>query len=85
MDLNKLPKQFCDSITVAYTPEFFAIVMINGDEMDSYSLTPAHAKRLAQYLAHNVTEFERQFGEIKAEWKPGVQSPIQMVDLNKRD
>jgi hypothetical protein len=84
MDLNKLPKQFCDTITVAYTSEFFAMVMLNGEEMDAYSLTPAHAKRLAQYLAHNVTEFERQFGEIKAEWKPGVQSPIQMVDLNKK-
>jgi hypothetical protein len=85
MDLNKLPKQFCDSITVAYTPEFFAFVMINGDEMDAYSLTPAHAKRLMQYLAHNVSEYEKQFGGIEAEWKPGVQSPIQMVDLNRRN
>lgn len=83
MDLNKLPKQFCDSITVAYTPEFFAMAMVNGDEIDAYSLTPEHAKRLTQYLQHNVAEYEKQFGEIKSEWKPGVQSPIQLIDLNR--
>jgi hypothetical protein len=81
MDLNKIPKQFCENVSIGVTPEFFVMAMLSGGNAMTYALTPQHAKRLAQSLAYNVQEFENRFGEIKAEWKPGVESPIQMVDL----
>lgn len=85
MDLNKIPKQFCENITVAYSPEYFIMAMITGQNVNAYSLTPQHAKRLQQYLQYNIENFEKNFGEIKANWTPGVESPLQLVDLNKKN
>lgn len=81
IDFSKLPKQFCDNISAAFTQEFFAMAMFTGENGVTYALTPQHTKRLAQYLAHQVADYEKQFGEIQAEWQPGVQSPIQTKDF----
>ncbi|OGG50344.1 hypothetical protein A2704_05360 [Candidatus Kaiserbacteria bacterium RIFCSPHIGHO2_01_FULL_54_36b] len=81
MDLSKLPKQFCENIACAFSQEFFIMSMLSGEEAKAYALTPQHMKRLAQYLAHQIAEYEKQFGEIKAEWTPGIQSPIQTKDI----
>ncbi len=60
--------------------------MLTGEAGVTYALTPQHMKRLAQNLAHNVADYEKQFGEIQAEWTPGIQSPIQTKDvLNRAD
>jgi len=81
MDLNKVPKQFCENITVGFSGEFFVMLMHVGESVASFALSPQHMKRLAQYLSHQVTDYEKKFGEIKAEWKPGIESPIQTKDL----
>lgn len=83
MDLSKIPKQFCENVNIGATPEFFIISMLSGQNAMTYALTPAHAKRLSQSLAYNVEEFEKRFGEIKADWIPGVESPLQMLDIKK--
>jgi len=49
----------------------------SGAQAQIYSLTPGHAKRLQQYLEHNIKEFEAKHGEITAEWDPNVVSPVQ--------
>lgn len=85
MDLNKIPKQFCENVSIGVTPEFFIMAMLSGGNAMTYALTPQHAKRLAQSLAYNVQEFENRFGEIKAEWKPGLESPMQMLDIKGGD
>ena len=76
-DLKKAPKVFCESINVAFTPEFFAMSLSSGDQHDIYSLTPQHMKRLSQYLTHQVSEFEKSHGEIKTQWNPNIVSPLQ--------
>lgn len=81
MDINKIPKQFCENITVGFSGEFFVLLLHTGQNVASFALTPQHMKRLAQYVAHQLKEYEQKFGEIKAEWKPGIQSPIQTQDL----
>ena len=81
MDLQKVPKQFCDNITVGYSQEAFILGMIAGESAMFYALTPQHMKRLNQYLENQVIEYESKFGEIKAEWSPGIQSPIQTKDI----
>ena len=55
--------------------------MFTGEAGIAYALTPQHLKRLSQYLAHQVQDYEKQFGTIQAEWSPGIQSPIQTKDL----
>jgi len=79
-DLQKAPKLFCENIKLGYTPEFFVIGLSSGAQSSIYSLTPAHAKRLVQYLAHEIEQYEKVNGEIKAEWNPNVVSPVQKLN-----
>lgn len=81
MDLNKVPKQFCENVTVGFSQESFVMGMLNGEAGTFFVLTPQHMKKLAQYLAHQLGEYETKFGTIQAEWKPGIESPIQTKDL----
>lgn len=81
MDLTKIPKQFCENIAVAFSQEFFVMSMLTGENGIAYALTPQHMKRLAQYLAHQIADYEKQYGAINAEWTPGMQSPIQTKDI----
>ncbi len=76
-DLKKAPKIFCESINVAFTPEYFIVSLSSGEQSAIYSLTPQHTKRLQQYLAHQVAEFEKANGEIIAQWSPNIISPVQ--------
>ncbi len=81
MDLNKVPKQFCENITVGLSQEYFVMGMLTGENGIMYALTPQHMKRLAQYLSHQIADYEQKFGKINAEWHPGVESPIQTSQL----
>ena len=81
MDLNKVTKQFCENIVIGFSQELFVMGMLNGDGKAFFALTPQHMKRLSQYLAHQVGEYEKTFGPIDAEWSPLIQSPIQTKDL----
>ena len=79
-DIKKAPKLFAENIKIGYTPEFFIMGVSSGAQAQIYSLTPAHAKRLQQYLEHNIKEFEEKNGEITAEWNPNVVSPVQRAN-----
>lgn len=83
MDLNKIPKIFCEDIKTASNQEAFVFWFLSGEEARAYALTPQHAKRLHQYLSHHLIEYEKKFGEIKAEWINGVPSPIQIANSGK--
>jgi hypothetical protein len=78
-DIKNAPKLFCESINVAFTPEYFVMGLTSGNQGSIYSLTPQHAKRLQQYLAHQIKEFEEKHGEIDAKWDPNIVSPVQQV------
>ena len=79
-DLKKAPKLFCESVNVAFTPEYFILGLTSGNQGTIYSFTPQHAKRLQQYLEHQIKEFEQKNGEIDAKWNPNVLSPVQRAD-----
>ncbi|MBP6924587.1 MAG: hypothetical protein KBC62_02570 [Candidatus Pacebacteria bacterium] len=76
-DIKKAPKVFCESINVAFTPEFFVMSLSSGSQTGIYALTPQHAKRLQQYLTHQIAEYEKTNGEVKADWSPNIVSPLQ--------
>ena len=79
-DLKKAPKLFAENIKVGFSPEYFVLGISSGNQAQIYSLSPGHAKRLAQYLEHEINEFEAQHGEITAEWNPNVVSPVQRAN-----
>jgi hypothetical protein len=79
-ELQQAPKEFCESIKVGFTPEFFAMGLSSGNDTIVYALTPTHIKRLQQYLGHEISAYEKQYGEIKATWSPNVVSPIQKIN-----
>lgn len=79
-ELTKAPKVFCERAQVAYSPEFFILGLQSGGNGTVYTLTPQHAKRLAQYLTHQVSEFEDKHGEIDSNWNPNVVSPVQRAN-----
>ena len=78
-DFKNAPKQFCESINVAYTPEYFVMALSSGSQAAIYSLTPQHLKRLREYLNHQISQYEKEHGEIKAQWNPNVVSPVQRL------
>lgn len=79
-DMKRSPKIFCEGINVGFTPEFFVLALSSGNQSTIYSLTPQHTKRLQQYLAHQIKEYEQENGEIKAEWNPNIVSPVQRMN-----
>jgi hypothetical protein len=78
--LKNAPKVFCESINVAFTPEYFVMGLTSGDQGSIYTLTPQHAKRLQQYLTHQISEFETKHGVIDAKWDPKIISPVQRAN-----
>lgn len=84
IDFQKAPKQFCDNISIAFNKEFFAMALFNGENGTVYSLSPAHMKRLMQYTTHQITEYEKQFGQIETEpWSNNIKSPLQIIPPKK--
>lgn len=79
-DLKKAPKLFCESINIGFTPEYFVMGLSSGNQGTIYSLTPQHAKRLQQYLAHQISEYEKEHAPITAEWNPNIVSPVQRAN-----
>lgn len=79
-DLKNAPKLFAESINIAFTPEFFVMGISSGTQASIYTLTPQHAKRLHQYLSHQISEYEKENKEITAEWSPTIVSPVQRAN-----
>jgi hypothetical protein len=79
-DLKKAPKLFCESINIAFTPEYFVVGLTSGNQASIYTLTPQHAKRLQQYLTHQIAEFEEKNAKIEATWDPNIVSPVQRAN-----
>jgi hypothetical protein len=79
-DFREEPKEFCESIQLAFTPEYFALALSSGIAASFYAITPQHAKRLSQYLAHQVSEYEKEHGIIVTEWSPNIVSPVQRLN-----
>jgi len=85
IDINKIPKQYCDNVLAARSKESFTIGMLTGENGTFYALSPQHFKRLVQNVKHQMDEYEKEFGVVDAEWQPGVQSPIQTKDILGED
>ncbi|MBU0999385.1 DUF3467 domain-containing protein [Patescibacteria group bacterium] len=82
VDLNQIPKKFCDGAIGAYGKEIFSFALTSGNNLDSFATTPQVMKSISIWMNKQVENYEKQFGEINMT-PPQIQSPIQMADLGK--
>ena len=82
VDMNQLPKKFCDGAIGAYGKEFFTFALTSGNNLDSFATTPQVMKSISTWIDGQIKNYEKQFGEIDMT-PPKIQSPIQMSDLGK--
>jgi hypothetical protein len=80
VDMNQLPKKFCDGAIGNFGKEYFAIAFTAGNNLDSFAMTPKNMKSISTWMNKQVEKYENQFGVIDMSPSP-VQSPIQMADL----
>ncbi|MFH1608943.1 MAG: hypothetical protein ABH951_02935 [Patescibacteria group bacterium] len=80
IDMNQLPKKFCDGAIGAYGKELFSFALTSGNNLDSFATTPQIMKSIATWINGQVQNYEKTYGEI--DMTPvQIQSPLQMADL----
>ena len=79
-DIHKAPKLFAEDIKIGLNSECFVLAVSSGSQAQFYTITPAHAKRLSQYLEYEVSQYENEHGKINAKWSPSIVSPVQKVN-----
>ena len=80
INMNQLPKKFCDGAIGGFGKEIFSFALTSGNNLDSFATTPQTMKSIAIWMNGQVQNYEKQFGEIDMT-PPKIQSPIQMADL----
>ena len=82
IDINQLPKKFCDGALGGHTKEVFSFALTSGNTLDSFASTPQVMKSIAIWLAGQIQAYEKQFGTI--DMTPHqIQSPLQAADLKQ--
>ncbi len=82
ININQLPKKFCDGAIGAHSKQFFTFAITSGNSLDSFATTPQIMKSIATWMNAQIQNYETQYGEIDMT-PPQIQSPIQMADLKK--
>ena len=82
IDINQLPKKFCDGAIGAFGKELFMFALTSGNSLDSFATTPQQMKSIALWMSQQITGYEKQFGAIDMTPSP-VQSPLQITDFKK--
>lgn len=80
---QKLPKVVLEATRVGYTDKHFFIALKNGLNVVVQAVDPAHMKQIVQSFQHQLKEYEKKHGEVKAEWNPNTLSPIQLKKPKK--
>ena len=82
VNIDQLPKKFCDGAIGAYGKELFSFALTSGNNLDSFATTPQVMKSISIWMNEQVKNYEKQFGEI--DMTPSkIKSPIQIADLEK--
>lgn len=82
INMNQLPKKFCDGAVGAFGKEIFSFALTSGNNLDSFATTPQTMKSIAVWINRQVENYEKQFGPIDMT-PPSVVSPLQVSDLKK--
>ena len=82
VDLNQLPKKFCDGAIGAHGKDVFSFALTSGNNLDTFATTPQIMKSIALWINGQVENYEKTFGVIDMT-PPQITSPLQMADLKK--
>ena len=82
INMNQLPKKFCDGAVGAHGKDVFSFALTSGNNLDSFATTPQIMKSIALWMNGQIQNYEKQFGEIDMT-PPQISSPLQMADLKK--
>ncbi len=82
IDMNELPKKFCDGAIGGYGKEVFSFALTSGNTLESFAATPQIMKSISVWMSEQVQNYEKQFGVIDMT-PPQIQSPLQTADLKK--
>lgn len=82
IDMNQLPKKFCDGAVGSYAEGAFYFAFTSGNNLDSFAAIPQTMKSIAIWMNEQIAKYEKSFGEIDMT-PPQISSPIQMADLKK--
>ncbi len=80
VNLSQLPKKLCDGAIGAHNKEIFWFVLTSGNNLDSYAATPQTMKSISVWIAEQVANYEKAFGEIDMTPQK-IESPLQISDL----
>lgn len=81
ININDLPKKFCEQSFGAFGKEIFFVSLISGKNLDTYALTPQTMKSITEWMVSQVKSYEAKHGTINMAPEP-IQSPIQSNDLS---
>ena len=84
VNMNQLPKKFCDGAIGAFGKEIFSFALTSGNNLDSFAATPQVMKSISIWVNEQIKNYEKRFGVIDMT-PPQIQSPIQIADLKKGD
>lgn len=82
INMNQLPKKFCDGAIGSFGKDLFAFALTSGNNLDSYAATPHIMKSISLWLNQQIQNYEKQYGVIDMT-PPKIQSPLQISDLKK--
>ena len=82
ININDLPKKFCEQSFGAFGKEVFFVSLISGKNLDTYTITPRTMKSISEWIMSQVKSYEAKHGIIDMTPEP-IQSPIQSNDLEK--
>ncbi len=82
INMNELPKKFCDGAIGAFGQDTFAFALTSGNSLDSFATTPRNMKSISMWMNKQIEEYEKKFGEIDMT-PPQIISPLQVSDLEK--
>lgn len=80
VNMNELPKKFCDGAMGSYGRDVFAFAITSGNTLDSFATTPQTMKSIALWMANQVKDYEAKFGPIDMT-PPQIVSPLQISDI----
>ena len=84
IDINQLPKKFCDGAIGGHGRDLFSFGLTSGNNIDMFATTPQLMKSIALWMNKQVEDYEGVHGVI--DMTPlNVLSPIQVADLKKPD
>ena len=80
---NTAPMPLLPSATPIVDEDGNAVLDKSGNETYAKTDYFTLATALDPEPINSWSEFEQKFGEIKAEWKPGIESPLQSKDIHR--